>query len=372
MQVPSRGIPLKKKKFLLRDSDRSGFTHRNVELFLEKDYNGPVYVGGDEFDMPPPSDRLYPGEADISPGDVCTFNTAVTNIAPPNVTIPVQNITPTSQISLFQVADNANQYDYNQSILYVQGTHVITQLTTAGLVSVLSDGAMQLWSSSTSMTYWTVVAGGNLVQTTSSPTPYQGTYCAGISTAYNAGFSINQNQSYPKWAGNLVTFGMFVWCNTQNVAQLYVNGNPSGQKFSAFHPGNSSWVYLVVSSQTLASDSGSNYTLNCYSPNTMNGLSAFFCAGSATYAVQATSSASGYPVVLNIPNPIASSFNGDLCTVQGVGSSLVLQNGTGLQLYTPSIQINSGTMLNLIYNTALASWVETSRMGPNFNLMGAF
>lgn len=55
----------RKKRYLLRDSDRDGFTYLDIETVVD---NGSI-VGRGEFDNPPPSNRLYPGEGDVSPGD---------------------------------------------------------------------------------------------------------------------------------------------------------------------------------------------------------------------------------------------------------------------------------------------------------------
>lgn len=196
METPSRSIPLNKKKYLLRDSARSGFTYRNVELFLD---NGQL-VGGDEYDAPPPSNRLYPGEGDVSPGDIRINYTDLSN--QPATISPVQTVNTASMINLNQNVDNAQQYDYNKSVVYVNGS------------------------------------------------------ATGVS----------------------------------------LNSNPQ----------------------------------------------------------------------------IAPSFQGDFLTIQGAGTSFTLSTGRGLRLYTNTIRIDSGTMLNLIYNSTSGVWNETSRMGPNFSLQGVF
>lgn len=52
-------------RFKKRDSDRSGFTHREVELLRDKG----SLVSVDEYDTPPPSDKSLGGEGEVSPGD---------------------------------------------------------------------------------------------------------------------------------------------------------------------------------------------------------------------------------------------------------------------------------------------------------------
>jgi len=111
----SKGIPLRKKKYLLRDSDRSGFTHQNIELFLD---NG-VLVGGDEIDAPPPSNKMYPDEGGVSPGDVRSNPTDYSQ----QVATQVQYLAAASQINLNHQVDNAGAYTFNKSIVYVAGSN---------------------------------------------------------------------------------------------------------------------------------------------------------------------------------------------------------------------------------------------------------
>ena len=190
----SKGIPLRKKKYLLRDSDRSGFTHRNVELFSD---NGSL-VAGDEFDAPPPSNRLYPDEGGVSPGDVRSNPTDYSV----QTHVTVQSLNTASQITLNKGVDNAGQYTFNKSQVYVTG----------------SNSAVALSS------------------------------------------------------------------------------NPQ----------------------------------------------------------------------------IVASFHGDFVTIQGVGSSVVLNNGNGLRLYSDILRLDSGSLVTFIYDTTGSLWCETSRQSPNFALTGEF
>lgn len=119
----SKGIPLRKKKYLLRDSDRSGFTHRNVELFLDEGH----LVSGDEFDAPPPSKRIHAGEGEVSPGS--TRNNYTSYAVDPKNYTTLQVLNTASQISLNRQKDNASQYTYIQSTVYVAGSNAATSLT---------------------------------------------------------------------------------------------------------------------------------------------------------------------------------------------------------------------------------------------------
>lgn len=132
MELPSKGIPLKKKKYLLRDSDRSGFTFRSVELFYD---NGSL-VGGDEFDAPPPSNRLYPDEGGVSPGDTRVNYTSYSNPSPSTV----QTVTTASTISIQKLVDNAGNYTYIKSVVYVNGSASDVKLASNPQIAASNHG----------------------------------------------------------------------------------------------------------------------------------------------------------------------------------------------------------------------------------------
>ena len=59
--MPRRGrIPLQKRKYLKKDSDRSGFTYFRTELVRD----GAFLVHPNEKDQPPPSNESLGGEGD--------------------------------------------------------------------------------------------------------------------------------------------------------------------------------------------------------------------------------------------------------------------------------------------------------------------
>ena len=126
----SKGIPLRKKKYLLRDSDRSGFTHKNIELFSD---NGSL-VSGDEYDAPPPSDRLYPGEGEVSPGDARSDYTYY-GIQSSQIAV-TQVVNTASTISLNRQVDNAGQYTSTKSVVYVAGSNEAVTLSSNPQIAV--------------------------------------------------------------------------------------------------------------------------------------------------------------------------------------------------------------------------------------------
>lgn len=112
----------KKRRYQLRDSDRSGFTFREIELVND---NGAL-VGPDEFDTPPPSNRLYPDEGGVSDGDTRSNYTSYAAI---NVR-PTQIVNPSDQINLMFQKDNSNfQIKNPLTLFYVAGVSSQTVLT---------------------------------------------------------------------------------------------------------------------------------------------------------------------------------------------------------------------------------------------------
>lgn len=59
-------VPRDKRKFLLYNSDRSGFKHFKINLIRD----GAFLVHPDEWDMPPPSDESLGGEGDANAVDL--------------------------------------------------------------------------------------------------------------------------------------------------------------------------------------------------------------------------------------------------------------------------------------------------------------
>lgn len=112
----------KKKRYLLRDSDRSGFTYRDIELVNDNGF----LVGPDEFDTPPPSNRLYPDEGGVSPGDTRSNSDTYTAV---NIRT-TQIINPSDQINLIFQKDNSNfEIKDPLALFYIAGVSSQTVLT---------------------------------------------------------------------------------------------------------------------------------------------------------------------------------------------------------------------------------------------------
>ena len=61
-------------------------------------------------------------------------------------------------------------------------------------------------------------------------------------------------------------------------------------------------------------------------------------------------------------NPqIVAGAQGQQITLFGVGSSITIQNGSGLTLYTNAFTIDSGSIINFFYSATDNTWHETSR-----------
>lgn len=115
----------KSQRYLLRDSDRSGFTYRYVELIKDNGF----LVGGDEFDAPPPSNRLYPGEGGVSPG--FTRQNYTTYTTPSGLGITTQTVTPSGGVTLSFSPDNSNFQIRNpiSAFEYLTGASSTTVIT---------------------------------------------------------------------------------------------------------------------------------------------------------------------------------------------------------------------------------------------------
>lgn len=262
----SKGIPLRKKKFLLRDSDRSGFTHRNVELFLD---NGAL-VAGDEIDAPPPSNKLYPDEGGVSPGDV-RANPTDYGVQTHET---VQSLGRNDQIHLNHQVDNAGAYTFNKSQVYVQGslseynsdanttlllhlnadytdsssrtntvTNVGASISTSvkklGAGSGYFDGASYLtvpsdqkltngsFEDATISTAWTVAGTGATLERSTEKVKV-GTYSAKLNQVSGADGKATQDiqnaggHNLAYWKGKTVTFGAWVYA-LSNKANIFVN-----------------------------------------------------------------------------------------------------------------------------------------------------
>lgn len=126
----------KSKRYLLRDSDRSGFTYRYVEMINDKGF----LVGGDEFDAPPPSNRLYPGEGDVSPGDV--RQNYLSYATPSGMGVSLQTVTPSGGINLYFQPDNSNFEIRNPISAWEQitGASALTVITKNPQIAAGQDG----------------------------------------------------------------------------------------------------------------------------------------------------------------------------------------------------------------------------------------
>lgn len=126
----------RKKRYLLRDSDRSGFTYLDIELVSD---NGSL-VGGDEFDNPPPSNRLHPGEGDVSPGDTRQFYTSYTD--PTAASVHIQYVSAAGGINLFFSPDNSNFNIRNpvSGFMYVLGSNANVTISANPQISAGQHG----------------------------------------------------------------------------------------------------------------------------------------------------------------------------------------------------------------------------------------
>ena len=123
-----------KSRWRKRNSDRSGFTHRERELVL----NEGVLVAPDEFDAPPPSKKSLGGEGDISPGDTRVDSDTYTT--PSDLDLPVYYITAADGITFNERIYRSSGEQTNYGYLRVAGSNGNIDVTANPQVSASRHG----------------------------------------------------------------------------------------------------------------------------------------------------------------------------------------------------------------------------------------
>ena len=103
----------KRNEHKLKDSDRSGFTYKEIELVKDKG----VLVGPGEFDAPPPSNQSTGGEGDIDRSGIRANSDSYEAINER----PTQIVTAAGGIVFPTVPDSQGKADPNNSWIYVAG-----------------------------------------------------------------------------------------------------------------------------------------------------------------------------------------------------------------------------------------------------------
>lgn len=111
----------KQKRYRLKDSDRSGFTFKEIELVKDKGN----LVGPGEFDAPPPSNASTGGEGDMDRSGVRPNWDTYTAVE----VRPTQIVTADGGILFPTVPDPQGKADPNNSWIYVAGSSEIINLT---------------------------------------------------------------------------------------------------------------------------------------------------------------------------------------------------------------------------------------------------
>lgn len=104
----------KQKRYRLRDSDRSGFTYKEIELVKDKGN----LVGPGEFDAPPPSNASTGGEGDMDRSGIRPNWDTTTAVE----IRPTQIVTAAGGITFKLIPDSAGKTDPNNSWIYVAGS----------------------------------------------------------------------------------------------------------------------------------------------------------------------------------------------------------------------------------------------------------
>lgn len=117
----------KQKRFKLRDSDRSGFTYKEIELVKD----GSLLVGGDEFDAPPPSRQSTGGEGEC---DRSGIRANWDSFAPVDIR-PTYIVTAAGGITFPIIPDSQGKTDPNNSWIYIAGATVSVDINSNPQIS---------------------------------------------------------------------------------------------------------------------------------------------------------------------------------------------------------------------------------------------
>lgn len=111
----------KQKRYKLKDSDRSGFTYKEIELVKDHSF----LVGPNEFDSPPPSNQSTGGEGDVDRTGIRANWDTYTAVEER----PVQIINASASIVFPTVPDSMGHTDPNNSWIYISGITGSVNLT---------------------------------------------------------------------------------------------------------------------------------------------------------------------------------------------------------------------------------------------------
>lgn len=115
---------VKSKRYRLRDSERSGFTYKEIELIRDEG----SLVGSDEFDSPPPSNIPLGGAGDRSTSEYYRASTSTVPDASHDFT--TQYITTANQIAFVKGDDASGTLNPNFGWLYISGSNSSVTVST--------------------------------------------------------------------------------------------------------------------------------------------------------------------------------------------------------------------------------------------------
>lgn len=112
----------RKSKYKLKDSDRSGFTFKEIELVKDKGH----LVGPDEFDMPPPSNKSTGGEGVVLNPESRMNGTTSYAATTSRYT---EFVTASGGIVFVQIPDSQGKFDTNNQWIYAAGVSATTDIS---------------------------------------------------------------------------------------------------------------------------------------------------------------------------------------------------------------------------------------------------
>lgn len=402
----------KQKRYRLKDSDRSGFTFKEIELVKD----GNILVGPGEFDSPPPSRQSTGGEGDMDRSGI-RANWESYDAEEERLT---QFVTASGGITYQIIPDSQGKSDPNNSWIYVAGSNITFDTATKLLVHFDGSNASTVFTDKSGNGH--VITGSGNAQITTTQFVFgsasllldgTGDYVQTPASAdFNLGsgdFEIDFRIRFVAIATSVRLCGSWTTGSRSFLLSLLSSGTVLDFRSSvdgtnvvttntfSWTPILNTWYHVLVSR--------SNGIIRAFIDGTKIGTDQAnadnFFESTGTFEIGAgaglspvngqidefrvskgtarwfsnfdppTSEYAPPPVAVDITkNPqISRGQQNSMLTLQSVGDPFILENGNGLSMRSV-FTMDSGSILNMIYNATDNLWYETSRSHETRSIEG--
>lgn len=385
-------------RFKLKNSERSGFKEYEIDLIKDNSY----LVMPDEFDTPPPSNKSLGGEGEVSgdPRANSQFDISGTSSLSSNVTYLGSSVSTLANLLIHaNGVDGSTTFPDSSSSQHMITANGNAQVDTSqyefGGASALFDGSgdylsvpdSENWNFGTgdfTLDCWVRVnsfagAGATfpLVGQTQNSSNFWFIFLSAAAIELQARVAGVDVIRFSKLnATSLATWYHIAVIRTGTTFRIFVNGTQVGTDET-----DASAMPDLSASLFIGADG-----LGDFGNGWIDELRVV--KGTAVWTTDFTPPTSEYPsfeiqlvpnlsqpwmlisgsnqnVVLNDVPQILAGRQSQILSVQGVGSSVTISNGNGVQLMGGSpFSITSGAIINFIYNSGNTVWQETSRFRP--------